>query len=98
MQPEARIAAAIISSLRALGPRCWCFKVHGGPMQAAGIPDIVGVLGGRFFAIEVKVPGNRATRLQSLTLSRIEAAGGIAGVATSVDEALALIEGGARDA
>lgn len=93
MQPEKRITDAITRTLRSL-PRCWCFKVHGGPMQTAGIPDIVGVHGGRFFAIEVKVPGNRATDLQALTMRRITEAGGIAGVATTVDEALTLLTGG----
>jgi hypothetical protein len=92
-KPETRIVDAIMRSLRDL-PRCWCFKAHGGPYQAAGIPDIVGCLDGRFFAIEVKVPGNRPTRLQELTLSRIAAAGGLAGVATSVEDALTVLDGG----
>lgn len=90
-QPEARITAAILKALHSL-PRCWCFKVHGGAFQSAGIPDIIGVLDGRLFAIEVKTATGRATRLQELTIARITAAGGAAGVARSVDEALSILE------
>lgn len=89
-QPESRIVSRIIAALNAL-PSTLVWKIHGGPFQAAGIPDIVGLHSGRFVGIEVKVPGGKATKLQELTLARIEAAGGIAGIATSVDEALALI-------
>ena len=89
-QPEARIVAAIMKALGSL-PRCWCFKVHGGMYQSAGVPDIVGVYDGRFFAIEVKTATGKATKLQELTLRRISDAGGLTGVATSVDEALTII-------
>jgi len=91
-QPEARIVRAIMRYLKTL-PRCWAFKAHGGPYQAAGIPDIVGCHAGRFFAIEVKTPTGRLTAIQALTLSRIAAAGGLAGVATSVEEAQAVLGG-----
>lgn len=66
-------------------------KIHGGPYQSAGIPDIIGCIGGRFVALEVKVPGNKATRLQELVISRIRVAGGIAGVVTSVEEAMRVL-------
>ena len=84
-KPETRIVNAIMRDLRSRG--AWCFKVHGGPFQASGIPDIVGCIGGAFFGIEVKVAGGKATELQELTLRRIREAGGRGGVATSVEEA-----------
>ena len=89
-QPEARIVAQIMSVLGSL-PRCWAFKVHGGMYQSAGVPDIVGVHDGRFFAIEVKTATGKATKLQELVLRRIIKAGGRAGVARGVEEALAII-------
>jgi hypothetical protein len=72
-------------------PGVWFFKVHGSAMQAAGIPDFVGCWRGRFFGLEVKVPGRTATKLQARTLELIASAGGIAGVVTSVDEAAACL-------
>lgn len=90
-QPESLIVDKIMRSLTSRG--AWCFKVHGGPMQQAGVPDIIGVLNGRFIAIEVKVPGERPSKLQELTLSRIRAAGGIAGWATSVEESGEILDG-----
>ena len=47
--------------------------------------------GGRAFAIEVKRPGGRANERQEQFLERIRAAGGIAGCATSVEQAIAII-------
>jgi hypothetical protein len=92
-QPESRIVAAILEALRRRrGVVAW--KIHGGPFQAAGIPDILGCYDGRFFGIEVKQPGGKATALQALTLRRIADAGGLAGVACSVDEARAILESG----
>jgi len=57
-----------------------------------GFPDIHGMLrGGAAFYIECKRPGGVTSEKQSNFLATIKACGGIAGVATSVDEALAII-------
>jgi hypothetical protein len=45
----------------------------------------------RFVAIEVKPPGGRLRKDQAHFLATVAAAGGIAGVARSVDEALAIL-------
>lgn len=62
----------------------------------AGHADIQGIRrkDGRFIAIEVKMPNRRknVTTLQEDFLSEIKARGGIAGVATSHEEALSIIE------
>ena len=92
MGPETRIVRAIIATLSGW-PRTWLMKVHGGAFQAAGVPDIIGCIDGRFVALEVKVPGAKPTRLQELILSRIEAAGGLTGVVTSVEEAVRVAGG-----
>ena len=44
----------------------------------AGIPDIVGCLNGRFFAIECKAGKGTTTALQDREISRINDAGGTA--------------------
>lgn len=57
-----------------------------------GGADLVGIApGGRFLAIEVKVPGQRPTPEQQRFINGVNLAGGIAGVARSVEEAIALL-------
>ena len=70
----------------------WAMKVHGGPFQTAGVPDIVGVYQGRFFGIEVKAPGGKATVLQLLTIAAIRRAGGLAGIAFRVEDVECLLD------
>lgn len=67
----------------------YCVKMHGGPHQARGLPDIVGVVEGIFFGIEVKMPGKEKTLtpIQKKKLNDIANAGGIAIIATSVEQA-----------
>jgi len=58
----------------------------------AGTADILGCLpGGRFFALEAKRPGKKATPKQAAFLESVRAAGGIAGVACSIEEAAGLL-------
>lgn len=54
-------------------------------------PAMVGQRLAVFAAVEVKRPGGRATPQQSQWLESVRAAGGIAGIATSVAEAQALL-------
>lgn len=57
-----------------------------------GSSDIVGIApDGRFLAIEVKTPAGRPTKEQLRFIEAVRNAGGIAGIARSVDEALDLI-------
>jgi hypothetical protein len=54
-----------------------------------GSADIIGILqGGRFLAIEVKKPGGRVSPDQKKFIDTINAEGGIAFVAYSVDEVI----------
>lgn len=85
-QPESKVVDRIGRWLNSL-PRCWWFKVHGGPFQVVGVPDIVGCLNGYFFAIEVKVEGNTTSKIQDYVLRKIREAGGCCGVAYSLTEA-----------
>jgi hypothetical protein len=58
-----------------------------------GYPDIHGMLpGGRYFALEVKQPGERATPEQRAFIDSVLAGGGIAGVVYSYEDARKLLE------
>ncbi len=57
----------------------------------AGLPDIICCIAGRFVAFEVKTPGSKPTKLQEAMIKKIRAAGGVAHVVHSVDDAVAVI-------
>ena len=64
-----------------------------------GSADLIGIApGGRFLAVEVKVPASAARRAGRVSpeqrdfLAAINAAGGIGGIARSVDDALMLVD------
>jgi hypothetical protein len=56
-------------------------------------PDMVGTTLAVFAAVEVKTPTGRPTPEQTAFLEHVTAAGGIAGIARSVEEAQALLGG-----
>lgn len=56
----------------------WYYKVFSGGYQRAGIPDIIGVCNGWFFAIEVKAEKGRPSELQKYEIRKIQEAGGYA--------------------
>ena len=63
-------------------------------LAAPGVSDLIGwTEGGRFAAIEVKGPRGRVTDEQAAFLELVRRSGGLAGVARSVEEATAIIEG-----
>ena len=60
----------------------------------AGSADIIGISPtGKFLAVEIKTSKGRATKEQLRFIEAVNKAGGIAGVARSVDDALLLIGG-----
>lgn len=79
----------ILDALRHRFPDAFFAKIHGGPFQMNGLPDIVGCVEGRFIALEVKLPGepHPLSRLQDYILDRIDKAGGLTAVVHSVEEA-----------
>ena len=82
---EAQLTIQIRELLRARGIFHW--KSWQGPMsQPRGVADIIGCYQGRFFAIEIKRPGRKATPEQARFLSEVCKANGIAFVAHSVEE------------
>lgn len=87
MTPEGRVKNDIRKFLKSV-PDCWFFMPIGGPFSAHGVPDIVGTVGGRFFAIECKAPGkhNNVTANQERVIGLINGAGGLAFVASSLSD------------
>lgn len=53
------------------------FKYHGGYGGNAGVPDIIGVIQGRFIALEIKKnQSSRVTKLQEYNIKQIRRHGG----------------------
>lgn len=83
-QPEARLSREIMKKIRSRGG--YAVKIHGGPCQQAGLPDICIVWHGLSLWVETKCYGNTTTPIQDLVHSKIRAAGGHVLVAYSVKE------------
>ena len=63
-------------------------------LAAPGVSDLIGwTEGGRFVAVEVKGPRGRVTDEQAAFIELVRRSGGLAGVARSVDDARAILEG-----
>lgn len=63
-------------------------KIHGGPYQLAGVPDLLCVRDGRALFLEVKRPGEKPTAIQRARMDEIKTVGGaVCAVVTSVEEA-----------
>ena len=63
-------------------------------LAAPGVPDLIGwTEGGRFVAVEVKGPRGRVTDEQAAFIDLVRRSGGLAGVARSVADARAVLEG-----
>ncbi len=84
---ERQITDAIRGLLKSLGIFHW--KNHGGPMGAKGIADILGCYRGRLLAIEVKAPKGKVSYDQQRFIDNVNAAGGLAFVARSIDDVIA---------
>ena len=87
---EKSLTAKIVKWLRAQG--AWCIKLHGGPYQQAGVPDLFVILRSRAFFLEVKRPGCNPTMLQSHVIGQIAKAGGEAHVVRSLEDVQAIVE------
>ena len=86
MPLESAITKSIVSLAKARG--WWTFKIAGGPMQMAGVPDLLCVRNGRAVFLEVKQPGKKPTPLQVQRMHEIRDVGGaVAEVVVSKAEA-----------
>lgn len=77
----------------------WCTKMHGSEFMESGLPDIMVCARGLFVGLEVKMPGkegNTSPR-QDLVHTRVNAAGGLAVVVSSVEDAVEAVQNHLRD-
>lgn len=97
-QPESKLSRQIMTELRRRG--AWVMKIHGNEYMTVGAPDVMGVWRGMFIAVETKMPGKEHTvsPRQAYVHEQIRAAGGACVVATSVAQAVELLEAAIRDA
>lgn len=79
-QPETLFKERVQRDLKARFPDAWFFKSS--ERSIRGIPDIIGVIRGRFVALELKVGKNKADALQRYVIEKIKKAGGYAKVVT----------------
>ena len=88
---EKDIVAKILRYLKTI-PNCFAWKEHGGMYGTAGIPDIIACVDGRFYAFEVKTPSGKLTKLQEISIQRIQKAKGKAFKVTSIEEVKQILE------
>jgi hypothetical protein len=82
---EKNITNSILKHLKTL-PEVFAWKEHGGQYGTAGLPDIIVCFRGRFVAFEVKTETGKLSKLQEITLQKINAAKGNAYKVTSLQE------------
>ena len=79
-KPETKIVKKALEYLRSHGGK-WT-KIHGGPYQEVGLPDIIGCYEGRFYGLECKTPSAykhvemHLTQSQRCCLEEIHSNGG----------------------
>lgn len=98
---EKVVVNKIRDALKSVGVK-WILKTHGSPYQQSGIPDLLCISPGtgRLVGIEVKRPHGtwKVTELQKHQIELIREAGGVAGVATTVEDAMALLNEAMKEA
>src|SRR5690625_994501 len=89
--PEKKIENKIKGYLDNVG--AYYIKTHGNMFSRAGTPDILACIKGRFVGIEVKrSDGGEVSALQKANIKLIQKAGGVAFVASSLEEAQRLLQ------
>jgi len=99
-QPETDLVNRIRKAVKAEFPDAYVVKIHGGPYQSGGLPDLAVILHGRYYGFEVKKQRlgesaehayGRATIRQRKRIADLRAAGAVAAVVLSADEVLAAL-------
>ena len=88
---EKHIVDKIRTYLRAQG--FYVLKIHGGPTQTAGIPDLLAIKDGRAWFFEVKTETGKASRLQIHTIEQLRSYGAVAEIVRSVADVETVLSG-----
>jgi hypothetical protein len=89
VQPETRLKTRIVEELEEQVGGTWK-KIHGEEYQPFML-DLVGCVRGLYFELEVKVPGNKATKRQQDRIDEVREEGGVSDVVTSPQEAVKIV-------
>lgn len=98
--PEGKLTDQIRRAIAREYPDAWQGKIHGGPYQSGGLPDLLVIYRGHAIGMEIKAARqgesveharSRATLRQQAALEKMERSGAAAGVVCSKKEALALM-------
>lgn len=82
-----------MSPISCCGATSWATPVLLRPKHSVGGADLIGILTGRFIALEVKRPKKgRESEEQQMFMQLVRAKGGFAAIVRSVDEAHAAIQ------
>ena len=88
---EIQFKTKVLKYLKDNYPQYWVYKTN--DHFTSGIPDLLLCAnGGHLIAIELKIGNNKPTRIQQYVIDKINAAGGIAGVARNIDEVKILLD------
>lgn len=88
--PEGKVKDRVKKIMDSVGAYYFPAATHG--YGRSGVPDYVGCLVGRFFAVECKAGDNTTTALQDRELMAIERAGGFAMVVNELNQDLLLLK------
>lgn len=89
MTSEKSITRQITNHLRSQG--ALVIKIHGGPYQQPGLPDLVCILDGQTMWFEVKTAVGKLTKLQRHCHQQIRNHGGLIAVVRDVETVKALL-------
>jgi hypothetical protein len=91
---EAQLKTGLCAKLKAAYPAAFFFRTGAGAFAMAGLPDIIGIVFGRFVGIEAKRPGKYSTPLKGCTPAQLHVrdlifrAGGIWLATDDIDDCL----------
>lgn len=89
---EKTITNQILKYLKSLS-ECFAFKEHGGLYGTSGIPDIIVCYKGKFVAFEVKNEKGKLSKLQEITIAKIQKAKDMAFKVTNLEEVEEILKG-----
>lgn len=90
MTPETKLKNSITRWLKT--QPVFFMKLHGGPLQLAGMPDLLVIVGGLAVFLELKAGRNEPTPLQRAMIRRLREHGAAAFVVRSLSEAQEAID------
>ena len=81
---EKTLTSNVLKILKGSG--WYAIKIHGGPYQTPGLPDVLALKDGRLLAIELKTPSGKPSKLQVQRLLELRQHGAVAGIVHSIAE------------